>query len=227
MKRIVFVALLLATIYAASAIEINPEDVWYNKSVSEFKNGSYSLALQDINKTLDQNPLDNSYWSLKVLILLKMSKYDSALSTLDDALNVNSSNSQALNDRGLLEAGYLHDYNRSIESFDRAIRLDPTNAKTYYNKGMTLENMGKYQDAILAFQQAVKLSPNFANAWNLEGLSYSALNQYDEALKCFDKATQLDRTNKDAWNNKGNALKALNRDAEANIAFSMAGKSGA
>jgi tetratricopeptide (TPR) repeat protein len=74
MKHIALAILLLATIYIASAMEINLNDVWYNKSVSEFKNGSYSQALQNINKSLQQNPNDDAYWNPKVLIFLEMVK---------------------------------------------------------------------------------------------------------------------------------------------------------
>jgi tetratricopeptide (TPR) repeat protein len=114
MKYFALVIFLLALTYAASAEGINPGDVSYNKSVEDFKVGDYLQALENINKSLDENPNDNAYWSLKVQILLKMGKFDTALSTLDDALQANSSNAQAWNDQGLLEAGYLQDYDSAI-----------------------------------------------------------------------------------------------------------------
>jgi tetratricopeptide (TPR) repeat protein len=223
MKCIAFVVILVAAICVALAAETSPGEISYNKSVEYFIAGSYVQALESINNSLDENPFDNAYWNLKVQILLEMRKFDTALSTLVEALQANSSNSQAWNDRGLLEAGYLHDYDSAIRSFNRSIKIDPSNAKTYYNKGIVLAEMGKYNESLQPFQEAINISSSFAKAWNQKGRSYSALKQYDKALKCFEKATQLDKANKDAWTNKGNALKALNREAEAKIAFSMAG----
>jgi tetratricopeptide (TPR) repeat protein len=227
MKCIALAIMILALVYAVPAAEIDLKDIWYNKSVADFINGSYPQALQNINKSLEINPNDDASWHLKVLILLKMSRYDSALSTIGEALAINSSDSELLNDQGLLLAGYLGDYNSSIESLNKSIKLDPANAKTYYNKGMVLKAMGKYNESIELFDQATKLAPNFVDAWNQEGLSYYALGQYEAALKCYEKATQLDQTFKPAWANKGDALKALGRAADAKIAYSMAGKADA
>jgi tetratricopeptide (TPR) repeat protein len=222
MKCIALAIILLATTCAASAAGINPSDVSYNKSVEYFISGSYEQALGSINKSLEENPNDNAYWSLKVQILLRMGKFNSALSTLDEALQTNSSNAQAWNDRGLLEAGYLQDYDRAIQSFNRSIKIDPGNAKTYYNKGMTLENMGRYDDAFQSFEKAVSIQHNFSMAWFREGIVLAKMGKHNESLLSFQQAITLSPDFAEAWNQKGLSYSALKQYNDALTCFDKA-----
>ncbi len=170
MKYIAIVISLLALIMVTSAIEINAHDAWYNKSAADYRNGSYYVALQYVNKSIELNPSDSESLNLKAAIFEKMGNFEAALLTLDDAIAANSSNIQAWNDKGLLQAGYLGDYNSSLKSLDKAIAIDPTRSTTYYNKGLVQEAMGKNDDAYQSFLKATDLMQSFVMAWYREGL---------------------------------------------------------
>ncbi len=85
----------------------------------------------------------------------------------------------------------------------------------WYNKGLALAKLGKYEEAIECFDKAIELNPNFAPAWNNKGVALAKLGKYEEAIKCYDKALEIDPNYYYAWNNKGVALAKLGRYEEA------------
>ena len=99
--------------------------------------------------------------------------------------------------------------------YDEAIKLDPKYAHAWYNKGISLNSLGRYEDALTCYDEAIKLDPKYAIAWNNKGNSLNSLGRYEEALTCYDEAIELDPKDAIAWNNKGIPLNSLGRYEEA------------
>jgi tetratricopeptide (TPR) repeat protein len=55
-------------------------------------------------------------------------------------------------------------YNKSIECYEMAIRENPRFAGAWYNKGMALFKLGRYEDGIKALDKALEIDPNYARA---------------------------------------------------------------
>src|SRR5260370_398700 len=55
-------------------------------------------------------------------------------------------------------------YQKAIEAYEEAIRLDPKDALAYHNKGNALNNLGRYEKALEAYEEAIKLDPKNAMA---------------------------------------------------------------
>jgi tetratricopeptide (TPR) repeat protein len=58
---------------------------------------------------------------------------------------------------------------KRLESYDEAIEIDPYYADSWYNKGNSLEELGRYDDAIRCYDKAIDLDPTNANAWYSKG----------------------------------------------------------
>jgi tetratricopeptide (TPR) repeat protein len=56
----------------------------------------------------------------------------------------------------------LRKYNEAMESYDRAIKIDPNNAYAWYNKGNALYALGEYNEAMESYDRAIKIDPNYA-----------------------------------------------------------------
>lgn len=98
-------------------------------------------------------------------------------------------------------------FQEAAESYDKALNLDPLNIYLMINKGKSLANLGRYQDAIVFFDQAFAINSSNAEPLHLKGIALSeGLNRYDESIAVFDQALQLDPSNFDAWTGKGMAL---------------------
>jgi Tfp pilus assembly protein PilF len=82
-------------------------------------------------------------------------------------------------------------YDRAIQNFDRAIRLNPEYAEAYYNRGTAYMRKGDVERAIEDYGHAIKLDPKMDLAFISRGLVYFNKGEYDRANVDFDRAIQL------------------------------------
>ena len=76
---------------------------------------------------------------------------------------------------------------------NRPIVLDPEEEKTWYNRGVTLRQMGQIQAALQSQQKALELNPRASLAWAEMGFINLKLGNYEKALDCFQKAMESNR----------------------------------
>jgi tetratricopeptide (TPR) repeat protein len=103
----------------------------------------------------------------------------------------------------------------ALESFDEALALDPVNAQAWYNRGVALDDLARYQEALESYDKALALDPKDALAWNNRGIALGNLGRYQDALESYDKAVALDPKDALAWSNRGIALDNLGRCEDA------------
>jgi len=103
------------------------------------------------------------------------------------------------NDRNLATA----DYNRAITEFDAAIRLNPEDALTFFNRGAVHFNKGDYERAIADYDVAIRLKPKYADAYKDRADAHAAKGDHERAIPDFDEAIRLDPKNADAYFNRG------------------------
>jgi tetratricopeptide (TPR) repeat protein len=72
-----------------------------------------------------------------------------------------------------------------FELKNNAINLNNLYAKAYCNKGNSLNELNKNDEAIEAYNRAIEIDANYINATNNKGVSLLKLKRYDEAIKCF------------------------------------------
>ena len=80
---------------------------------------------------------------------------------------------------------------KAIEHFGEAIRIDPRFVLAYYNRAITLQQLGDEQGAIRDYSEAIRLEPNFADAYTGRGAAYENLKQYDRAIKDYTEAIRI------------------------------------
>jgi lipoprotein NlpI len=83
------------------------------------------------------------------------------------------------------------DYDRAIQDFNSAIRINPRIANAFNNRGIAYDYKSEYDRAIQDYEQAIRLQPNYPDAFNNRGLVYQELGKYDQALQDFDQAIHL------------------------------------
>ena len=98
-----------------------------------------------------------------------------------------------------------------------AIRLPEPSALAAWewnNKGVSLDSLGRFEEAIRCHDKAMELDPRHPSAWNNKGTSLDKLGRHEEATRCYDRALELDSQNAAAWNNKAVSLGRLGRHEE-------------
>ncbi|KAM3133131.1 hypothetical protein pb186bvf_014707 [Paramecium bursaria] len=80
--------------------------------------------------------------------------------------------------------------------FDLAIKLNANNAIIYYNKGNSLYNLERYQEAIQMYNEVIKLNPDdieayiykgFLLLYNKQEIHFMSLKRYQESIEAYDQ----------------------------------------
>jgi len=81
---------------------------------------------------------------------------------------------------------------KALESFNRAIQLEPQKSDGYLGRANTLNTLGRYEDALQDYDRALEIDPNLANGYINRGSAYSHLGQYEKAIADYEKGLELD-----------------------------------
>ena len=107
----------------------------------------------------------------------------------------------AFNNRGY---SYIKkgDYNRAIQDFDEALRLNPKYAMALNNRGRSFTATGQYDRGLRDLDEAIRLDPKVSSAYNNRGWTYNKKHEYDRALIDLDEAIRVDPKNAIAYINR-------------------------
>ena len=81
--------------------------------------------------------------------------------------------------------------------------ISSNRAIEHYNRGVTLNDAGKYDEAIIEYNQAIEIDSNYANAYINRGYAYYHKKQYDLAIIDYTKAIDLNPEVFIAYNGRG------------------------
>ena len=95
------------------------------------------------------------------------------------------------------------DLRAAIEGYRKALQLDPSNAKTYYNLALAQSKLGDSRSAMASLEKSVSLDGSFAPARNQLGLTYMAERRTRDAESQFQAALSSDPQCAECQNNLG------------------------
>lgn len=107
------------------------------------------------------------------------------------------------------------DYDRAIENFTRAIRLNPYYSEAYNNRGIAHTAKGNYEKAFEDYNRAVELNSDFFYAFINRGKLYSDKGEHLWAIEDYDRAIRINSENPVAFYNRANAYASLRKFSEA------------
>ncbi|MFB0506414.1 MAG: tetratricopeptide repeat protein [Thermodesulfobacteriota bacterium] len=96
---------------------------------------------------------------------------------------------------GMAYAQYLGDYDKALEIFKEAERIDPKNDEIHYALGLAYWFKEAESDAVREFLKAVNLNPRHMEAHALLGEIYTRRGQYDFAKAEWEMVLELDPHN--------------------------------
>lgn len=88
------------------------------------------------------------------------------------------------------------------------------NAIILNNKGLSLSELGRHQEALDCLNRALDINPQLLQAWANKGVTLGALGRYEEEITCMDNALKINSSHVELWLNKGAALVGLNKHEE-------------
>ena len=129
-----------------------------NLSVEDVELGK---LLNQINLGCDKSEYADivSYYDSMGPALLRLCKYEQAISFYDQTINENPKNVEALNNKGSALTKMGH-YEEAISFFDTVIDIDSKNFQALNNKANALAYLENYGTSITIYEKALLLDPN-------------------------------------------------------------------
>ena len=140
--------------------------------------------------------------------LLREGKSREAVQMLNQAVEANADNTEALNTRGVAYFE-LKEYNNALLDYEQALKVTPDFYSPYYNRALLKTTQGDVQGALKDYSDAIRLAPDTARLGTSEaflnrGQLFAAQDQIQPALTDFDQSIKLNPRNALALYNRGN-----------------------
>jgi len=97
------------------------------------------------------------------------------------------------------------DYKEAIQSYEKAIRINPDDAEAYTNSGCAYAGLDMHEKAIESFKEAVRINPDSADAHYGLGVSYRALGMIEDAIESYELAIRNNPDSADAYYHLGDS----------------------
>lgn len=94
-------------------------------------------------------------------------------------------------------------YNRALQEFDKAIKIDPSSFKAYFGRGRVYLKTGQYDEAIADFKMVIKLKPDYSKPYHNLGWLHYQEGKYEESVRHLNKAIELEPNNGWAYYTRG------------------------
>ena len=106
-------------------------------------------------------------------------------------------------------------HDAALESYDRAIALQPGSAHAWSNRGLVLAGTDRHEAALENFARALALEPDLAEAHYNQGKALADSGRPEAALQSYERAIAFDPGHADACYNRAIILGDLMRHEEA------------
>ena len=150
---------------AQKAVGIDPENHYTHFTLGRayYLNSNYKRAKTHLDQARDIYPEDSDTWGMLSALSMQEAKWEEALERAEQGLKYDSENSICINYR----AAALTKLKRSGEAFDTldvALHRNPEDPYAHFQKGYTLLENGKHEEAATHFCEALRLQPDFEEA---------------------------------------------------------------
>lgn len=189
------------------SIQTNPQDhsLYAARAQYFYERNGMDEAINDLTVALTLDSTNVDYHHLLADVYMDYFKSRLALKTMERAAALYPKRIPTLLK---LSEFYLilKQYDRSMETIDQILKIDPQNAEAFFMFGMNFKEKGDVNRAINSFQQAVEIDPKLVDGWvNLGQLHASIDGRL--AASFFDNAIEIDSSNAIAWHAKADYLR--------------------
>lgn len=206
---------------AFKVLEIAKEQYPYNKqlSIKEAEllslTDKHSEALEILSEIEDLEGFNVDFHIVKANILSQCGQYDSAVESLNRALQCSRDEHDVIYMNLAIEYQNMENYTKAIEFLSKSLEINIENEDAIYELAYCFELSKNYTEAVTTFNKIIDQAPYNAHAWFNLGASHQAMGDFDKALVAFDYAIIIDESFHAAYFNKANSLVRLERYAEA------------
>jgi tetratricopeptide (TPR) repeat protein len=169
---------------AATRVIVDPGD-HFSKGEALYKGRQYEPAVKELKEAIKQSPDWDDPRYVLALSLTELNRLKEAIEEYKKVIEL------AIKDEPKILAYYnmgnaysdLGEYQRAVDSYKQAIKLDPALSKPHNNLGLAYAALGRLAEARAEFAEAVRLKPDYAEAHYNLGVAYLQLGREQDAQK--------------------------------------------
>jgi arylsulfatase A-like enzyme/Flp pilus assembly protein TadD len=165
------------------------------------KQGRLDKGIEFLQKALGIMDNDPEVWTHLGIAFTEKGEFQKALEHYGKALSLDGTNALIYNNLGFLhftrfiKTKMREDHARAVETFQRAVELDPQLASAYNGLGGAYKISGQLDEAIAAWEKSLELNPDYDfPIYNL-GVTHLQKGNKKRALEYFEKYLMLKSQN--------------------------------
>lgn len=163
----------------ASALSHHPNDerILILAAAKWREDGKMEQALELLQEAVERQPDNPSLLQFLGTYLREVNRSKESLACFERALALNPDSAKAHFGRALASDSRQD----ALQSFQRAVELEPDNVVFQYHYGAVLSALGRYQEALAPLDRAAELDPNFWRAYHERSICYESLGRFASA----------------------------------------------
>lgn len=185
----------------AGAIKhFNADEGWvitnstFTKNAIELANSNKIQLIENFSDDLQSDEYKIPYKSIAILGIILLLALSLVVFLSPFFENLDGGQNAKLN--SYIQKGdefYFSDqYLEAINQYDSALSIAPNLALLWFNKGVCLEQLSRFEDALNCYNNAIKINPAYAQAWNNKGGLLLSLKRSNEACQALERAYALE-----------------------------------
>lgn len=182
----------------------NGYEKYYIEAMEYLRDGDYDKAIEFCKKSILENKeYTDNYVNLIPQILIEKNETGSLESYFRIAILEQPFNMNMIINIGNYYANNLAQYDKAIQYYELASKLNFNNAEIYYLLGNMEVNKEKYNKAIEYFEKAISLDSDNGKYFRALGTAYYNIGDNEEAINNIREAYALDEEDILSLNNAG------------------------
>ncbi len=161
------------------AIDVNPSDgtAHYSLAIVLRRRGALAEALEHLEDAATSSALADEVIRLQVSLLAELERYDEAYELAQAAVREHPSSADAA-----IALGYAHqkrlEPEAALRCYERALDLGSSDADVYNNRGVVLQDLGRFAEALKSYDEALRIKPDLRLAQFHRGLARLQTGDY-------------------------------------------------
>jgi len=194
---------------------------WLGLARAQSGLGNNDEALDSVDESLFRDSGSWQGYLLRGSILTTLSRYPEAVSSYEQALNINETDPVTWNGYGV--ALYWNgSYDLSLKALNQSLAIQPENPSAYYWEGLVHLKQENSEAALSSLNRSLSLDSHFVEVYLVISDVYEQDNQYDNALSVIASGIDNNLASFPLWKKKGLILEELRRENEASDAYRKA-----
>lgn len=202
------------------------ENYFYNRGLLHYDTGEYNKAIEDMKRTMLLDPHFANAYNTLIAAQEKIYEKSNTRFHMRSELFIKDISNRI---RSFVS---LEENIKTLEKIEETIKNEKRNPISYYNKGVILLNLYRYEEAVVAFDNTIEFVIEIRDvdrknellkmSYNGRGKAKFFLEKYVDAIEEYDKAISVDGLFGEAYSNRGVSQIKLKLYSEAEISLKKA-----